>query len=132
MASFIISILLVFSATTSPKEGLDGLWVRDTDKLSVNIRTSEDAPETHVCNIVAEGNHDFPCDVTSQLIYKNIIKRQDNLWTCDYLVVTINDCTTEYYYDGKMQITEEGKLRVICPGFETMYYSRKNPRYDTP
>jgi len=109
-----------------------GTWFRDSDQLVIKITENKEKPEDMFALITEEGNHDFPCDVSEQPIYMDIIKRKDNLWTCTYLVVTIDNCSTEYYYDGKMQLTEEGKLKIICPGFKTMYYSKRRPRLYIP
>lgn len=125
-------ILFAASAYTAKdvlkKADISGFWIREKDNLQINISTKDVDSDVSLSYIIREGNEEFPCDIESQPIYKNIIQRTDSLWTCDFLVVTINDCSSEYYYTGKIILTDKGQLEVLCPGFKTMYYKKKNPR----
>ena len=131
-----VPLILAFSMISginylnNESQDIYGLWMREKDDLHIKIIEEKDDKNEVLSVIVKEGNDDFPCDVNSKPIYKNIVKRSDNLWTCDFLVVTINNCSSEYYPTGKMSINELGQLEIICPGFKTMYYSKPKPRFD--
>jgi hypothetical protein len=102
--------------------------MRKGDKLLIEItKENEDQLYSH---IVAEGIEKFPCDVASLPIYKNIMQRKENLWTCDFLVVTMGSCSTDYE-EGIIRIVKSGDLEITCPGFDKKYYSRLKPRYDS-
>ncbi len=130
---FFLAIFIITSAYRPEidafKTDISGYWIRQKDNLQINISSKDSDSEIALSYIIREGNEEFPCDVEEQPIYKNIIQRTDSLWTCDFLVVTINDCSSEYYYTGKILLTDKGQLEVVCPGFKTMYYNKKKPRH---
>ena len=118
-----ISSLLMGFTTFERTETLDGTWVRKVDNLRIRIQKEN-------ASIIEEGNLKFACDVSAHLIYKDIRKDKDNHWTCNFLVVTMGSCETNYEA-GEMFIDKEGDLVVICPGFLSKVYSKVKPRYDS-
>jgi hypothetical protein len=117
-----------FNLADGPTNVLEGVWIRKTDHLRIRINEVND--QTLESFILAEGDEKFPCDVTALPIYKNIMKVGRNLWTCDFLVVTMRNCSTDYE-EGIIQVLKNGDLEITCPGYEKKIYSKSNPRYDT-
>ena len=124
----IVAIVLLAFANKPEESSIYGKWVRDSDALIIEIDESEGKEMTSY--IVYEGTEKFPCEINEKMIYKNIIQRTDSLWTCDFLLVTLTDCSFEYDPTGKIRLTREGKLEILCPGYKVMYYSRRSPRFD--
>jgi len=62
-------------------KSIEGTWIRKTDNLMVRVDANQ-------ASILQEGDEKFPCDIAGDPIYKNIVKVNDNLWTCQFLVVT--------------------------------------------
>lgn len=104
-------------------DSLDGTWIRKGDNLKVKIDKGN-------ASIVDEGDLEFSCDVSAELIYKDIRKMKDNSWACNFLVVTMGSCETNYEA-GEIFIDREGQLVVICPGFKSKVYSKVRPRYES-
>ncbi|MEL7006086.1 MAG: hypothetical protein AAFN93_25660 [Bacteroidota bacterium] len=113
----------------SKKADIYGYWVREDDGLQMELSHTEDNYDIGFSEIAVEGNKGFPCNLKKEIIYKNIVQEHDSVWTCDFLVITVNDCTYNYKTGGKMSLTKMGKLLVVCPGFQPMYYDKKNPRH---
>jgi hypothetical protein len=109
-------------STVDRVDSLDGTWIRKGDNLKVNFDRGS-------ASIVDEGDLDFACDVSAELIYKDISKVKDNHWRCNFLVVTMGSCETNYEA-GEIFIDREGHLVVICPGFKSKVYSKVKPRYE--
>jgi len=118
-----ISSVLMSHSTVDRVHSVEGTWTRIEDNLKVKIDKGN-------ASIIDEGDLKFPCDVSDQLIYKDIRKVKDNLWTCNFLVVTMGSCQTNYE-TGEIFIDKEGHLVVICPGFLSKVYSKVKPRYDS-
>jgi hypothetical protein len=118
-----ISSLLMGFEMIDRSESLDGTWIRKGDNLKIEIVKAD-------ASIVEEGKEKFPCYVSDKLIYKDIQKVKDNLWTCHFLVVTMGSCNTNYEA-GEMFIDREGSLVIICPGFASKIYTKAKPRYIT-
>jgi hypothetical protein len=106
---------------------ISGFWIRKTDNLVISI-TEDNADKFHSF-IIEEGKEAFPCKVSDLPIYKNIVKIGRNLWSCDFLVVTIHNCS-KTYEEGVIQIVKNGDLEITCPGFGKKIYSKSKPRYD--
>src|ERR1041385_7413041 len=87
----LISIVFLTSGFKNESTGLEGIWVRKADGLVIELKAMANAK--YVAQIVQEGAEKFPCDVSGQPIYKNIA-RQNNSWSCEFLVVEINRCKT--------------------------------------
>jgi hypothetical protein len=121
LAITISSTLMSYDSIERDKS-VEGTWIRKTDNLMVKVDNSN-------ASILQDGDKKFPCDISGYLIYKNIVKVKDNLWTCDFLVVTMGSCAKEYQA-GEMFINREGELVIICPGFDTKVYTKVNPRYN--
>lgn len=129
----IITLLIVssfISINDVTKANIYGNWTRDSDNLQISISKDTENNLVDLSYIVHEGNDKFPCNVLNKAIYRNIIQRSDSLWTCDFLLVTINNCSSEYIPTGKIRLTNLGQLEVICPGYKRMYYNKKRPRYE--
>ena len=109
--------------TVDGNKSVEGTWIRKGDNLMVTIEKGN-------ASIIKEGNEKFPCDVSDLLIYKDIRQVQDNLWTCNFLVVTMGSCKTEYQ-TGELFISKQDELVIICPGFESKIYSKIKPRYNS-
>ncbi|HEY3387313.1 MAG TPA: hypothetical protein VGK46_12435 [Saprospiraceae bacterium] len=118
----IFSALMSFDSVHRVKS-VEGTWTRKNDNLMVKI-------DNEKALILQEGDEKFPCDVSALQIYKDIRKVKDNLWTCNFLVVTMGSCHTNYQA-GEMFINKQGELVIICPGFASKVYSKVNPRYDS-
>jgi hypothetical protein len=118
-----ISTVLMSHNPMDRPDTLDGTWVRKVDNLRIRIQKEN-------ASIIEEGNLKFACDVSAHLIYKDIRKDKDNHWTCNFLVVTMGSCKTNYEA-GEMFIDKEGDLVVICPGFLSKVYTKVKPRYDS-
>ena len=125
----LMPVLLSFEAPKlSDDVVLTGTWVRKSDNLRIQVSEQGDRPGLYSF-IVAEGIEKFPCEVSDLPIYKNISKKGRNLWTCDFLVVTMGSCATEYE-EGIVRLTREGNMEIICPGFDTKYYEKLRPRLE--
>lgn len=107
--------------------GIEGTWVRKADGLK--IRVSQQNEDMLTSFIIEEGKEDFPCEVEHLAIYKNIAKFRSNIWKCDFLVVTMGACTTDYE-EGFIRLLSTGEMEITCPGFEKKFYTRLNPRLD--
>ena len=118
-----ISSLLMSYDSIERTKSIEGTWIRKEDNLMVKIDNGNAA-------IIKEGDQKFPCDVTGLPIYKDIHKVKDNLWTCNFLVVTMGTCTTTYEA-GEIFINKEQELVIICPGFSSKVYSKIKPRYNS-
>ena len=104
---------------------IHGTWKRMGDHLVIKIIPETD--QQYYSFIIDQGKRTFPCEVSSLPIYKNIVKKGDNYWECEFLFVDLNSCDTGYER-GKMRITPEGELEVNCSGYSKKYYSKINPR----
>jgi hypothetical protein len=104
-----------------------GVWVRTSDKLMIQVSNENDT-QLHSF-IVKEGNEKFPCEVTHLPIYKDIVKISKKLWRCNFLVVTMGSCATNYE-EGIIQILKNGDMEITCVGFEKKVYTKLKPRYD--
>ena len=134
MRNLVLSLLVLVTVSSAftPVETNDelvGVWVRKSDHLRIRVEPQQS--ETLYSFIVEEGTEKFPCDVDALPIYKNIRKAGQNLWYCDFLVVTMGSCTTEYEA-GVIRLTKEGDIEITCPGFDKKYYSKLKPRLDSP
>lgn len=107
---------------------IQGTWIRKSDHLMIKI-----VPEKNLdllnSFIVEEGDEKFPCEVSKFPIYKNIVQVKPNHWTCEFLVVTMGSCSTDYE-QGEIHITKTGDMEVICPGFDKKVYEKLKPRYN--
>lgn len=138
MKSFILSsfiVLIVFGITgfapvfiSGERPSIEGTWVRKADHLKIRIMSDTKADQMYSL-IVEEGDEKFPCEVSALPIYKNIIEVEPNRWKCDFLVVTMGTCSTNYE-SGEIIITKTGDLVVICPGFTSKVYEKLRPRYE--
>ena len=132
-ATSLVIIAIILSAyksdVTAKKADIYGHWVRETDGLQMELSPEEDNYEIGSSQILIVGDKEFPCELRKKIIYKNIIQQEDSLWTCDFLVVMPDDCSLKYRLNGKMLLTDIGKLLVVCPGYQPMYYDKKNPRH---
>lgn len=104
-----------------------GVWTRTSDQLRIEIK--EESSDILSSFIIAEGNHEFPCDVSALPIYKKINKVGKNLWRCEFIVVTIKTCSTDYE-EGIIQLINNDRLEITCPGFDKRIYTRSKPRYE--
>lgn len=134
MRNLFLSLLILVIAGSGftsfeNNEELVGVWVRKSDHLRIRVESQQ--PETLYSFIVEEGYEKFPCDVSALPIYKNIKKVGRNLWQCDFLVVTMGSCDTDYEA-GMIRLTKEGDIEITCPGFDKKYYSKLKPRLDSP
>jgi hypothetical protein len=120
-----VVVLCSFSPTDTPD--IKGVWIRVADNLRIEVK--EEGRERLHSFIIAEGTEKFPCDVNALPIYRNIVKVGKNLWTCDFLVVTMGSCTTEYE-EGIIQITKHGEMEITCPGYAKKVYAKARPRYE--
>ena len=118
-----VSAILMSHRTVDSADSVEGTWIRNGDNLKVAIDHGN-------ASIIDDGNSKFPCDVSAQLIYKDIRKVKDNHWTCNFLVVTMGSCATNYE-SGEIFIDREGHLVVICPGFTSKVYTKIKPRYNS-
>ncbi|HEY9048522.1 MAG TPA: hypothetical protein VIN08_21595 [Ohtaekwangia sp.] len=118
-----IAIASLIMGFDNKPESLEGTWIRKGDNLKIEI-------DNEHASIVQEGNKKFPCDIADLYIYKDIQKVKDNLWKCNFLVVTMGSCNTNYEA-GEMFIDREGSLVIICPGFASKVYTKAKPRYGT-
>jgi len=116
-----VSLLSGFKAA-EPLDSLDGVWIRRSDNLRIHI-------DKERASIVQEGNEKFPCELDDMFIYKDIRKVKDNQWTCQFLVVTMGSCKTEYE-SGELFINRQGDLVIICPGFDSKIYVKAKSRYE--
>lgn len=116
-----ISSVLMSYDTFDASKSIEGTWTRKGDNLMITIENGK-------ASIVKEGNEKFPCDVSDLLIYKDIRQVEDNRWTCNFLVVTMGSCKTEYEL-GELFISKQDELVIICPGFASKIYSKIKPRY---
>ena len=129
LSSVMLSMILLsgFTFKHDKETDIKGVWIRVNDKLRIEV--SEENKDILHSFIIAEGNEKFPCDVNGLPIYKNIVKAGRNLWRCDFLVVTLGSCSTEYE-EGIIQITKQGIMQITCPGFEKKIYTKAKPRYE--
>lgn len=125
---FLLIIFVIISgfASTDGEPEITGDWIRDADNLRIKI-TREDSEKLQSF-IVQEGDEKFPCTVSHLPIYKNIVQVKEKVWTCDFLVVTMASCTTDYE-EGFIQLQKNGTLEIICPGYEKKIYKKLKPRY---
>lgn len=119
--------LTAFAPFNDSPNALEGVWIRRSDHL--RIKVSEVNTTQQQSFIIAEGDEKFPCNVSELPIYKNIVKVGKNLWTCDFLVVTMVSCHTDYE-EGIIQIVANGDMEITCPGYEKKIYVKSNPRYE--
>ena len=112
---------LLMSFIGEPEKSIEGTWIRKGDNLMVTIDNGK-------ASIINEGKEKFPCDVSDLLIYKDIRQVESNRWTCNFLVVTMGTCNTEYQA-GELFISKQDELVIICPGFASKVYSKVKPRY---
>ena len=117
-----VSSLLVAFTPDQPKS-IEGTWVRKGDNLKIQITNDR-------ASIIEEGNEKFPCEVSDLFIYKDIRQTKANLWTCNFLVVTMGSCNTNYE-SGEIFIDKDGELVIICPGFASKVYAKVKPRYSS-
>jgi hypothetical protein len=120
-------ICFLFPAFTPKETDLSGVWVRKSDEL--RIKVSEESSEKLHSFIIENGVEDFPCDVSTLPIYKNIVKVGKNLWSCDFLVVTMGSCKTDYE-QGMIRLTSNEEMEITCPGFDKKIYYKLRPRYE--
>jgi hypothetical protein len=121
------AFLLITSLASFTETNLAGVWIRKTDHL--RIKVTEEASDGLLSFIIDNGTEKFPCEVGHLPIYKNIKPIGRNLWSCDFLVVTMGSCATDYEA-GMIQLKKNGDMEITCPGFEKKIYSRLKPRYD--
>lgn len=131
---FLLLITLFISAASQvkskqPKVDIFGYWVRMEDNLQMEVIPEHEDHNIGKSEIVVIGKDGFPCDIKKELIYKNIIQKKDSVWSCDFLVVSTDDCSLNYRPGGNIVLTERGQLLVVCQGFQPMYYDKKNPRH---
>lgn len=120
--ALLVGISSLFMGFTSDRpESIEGTWVRKGDNLKIQIGNGH-------ASIIEEGNEKFPCDVSDLFIYKDIRQTKTNLWTCNFLVVTMGSCNTNYE-TGELFIDKDGELVIICPGFTSKVYAKVKPRY---
>jgi hypothetical protein len=124
---FLFVALTAFAPPDDNTNDLQGVWIRRSDHL--RIKVSEASTTQLQSFIIAEGDEKFPCDVSELPIYKNIVKVGRNLWTCDFLVVTMGSCHTAYE-EGVIQIVKNGDMEITCPGYEKKIYVKSAPRYE--
>jgi hypothetical protein len=133
--SILVAIALLINAVIQPAfismDGdvpeITGEWIRTTDALRIRI-TPETDKQFHSF-IIDEGNGNFPCEVSDLPIYKNIVQIKGKLWRCDFLVVTMGSCATDYE-EGIIQLVKNGDMEITCPGFEKKIYRKQKPRYE--
>jgi len=119
--------LTAFAPVNDNTDALKGIWIRRSDHLRIKVT---EANTTQLQSfIIADGDEKFPCDVSELPIYKNIVQVGKNLWTCDFLVVTMKSCHTDYE-EGIIQIVKNGDMEITCPGYEKKIYVKSNPRYE--
>jgi hypothetical protein len=111
----------------SETDELHGTWVRIADKLRIEISKQQQGDQLE-SYIVAEGREKFPCEVSHLPIYKNIHKVGRSLWRCEFLVVTLGSCHTEYE-EGIIQVKDD-VMTITCPGFDKKIYTKVKPRYE--
>jgi hypothetical protein len=104
-----------------------GVWIRKGDHLMIQVEQENQVQLSS--HIVEEGSEKFPCKVSHLPIYKNITRISGRLWKCDFLVVTMGSCTTDYE-EGIIQIMKNGDMEITCPGFEKKVYTKLRPRYE--
>lgn len=124
-AFVLTGLVLVMTGFKTEPASLTGVWIRKEDGLVIEVK--ELTESTFVARIVQEGAEKFPCEVSDQPIYKNITKRKSD-WECDFLVVEINRCKSDYE-KGSIRITRKGEMEVNCEGFGKKYYTKRLPRY---
>jgi hypothetical protein len=117
----LVSMSLFMGFTADQPKSIEGTWVRKGDNLKIQIGNGR-------ASIIEEGNEKFPCDVSDLFIYKDIRQEKTNLWTCNFLVVTMGSCNTNYE-TGEIFIDKDGELVIICPGFASKVYAKVKPRY---
>ncbi len=122
----VVSLLLSGYNTLENTNDLQGIWVRVTDQLKISVK--EDTPQRLNSFIVDEGKEKFPCAVADLPIYKNIVHVRGNLWSCDFLVVTMGSCSTGYE-QGIIRLTDQDHMEINCPGFGKKTYAKQKPRY---
>lgn len=120
-------VLTAFTPSVDNTKSIEGIWIRRSDHL--RIKVSEVNTAQLESFIIAEGDEKFPCNVSDLPIYKNIVKVGRNLWTCDFLVVTMGSCHTDYE-EGIIQVVANGDMEITCPGYEKKIYAKSNPRYE--
>jgi hypothetical protein len=104
-----------------------GVWIRKSDHLMIQV---EQENQTQLSShIVEEGTEKFPCNVSHLPIYKNITRIKGSLWKCDFLVVTMGSCSTDYE-EGIIQMMKNGDMEITCPGFGKKIYTKLRPRYE--
>jgi len=118
--TLVLSIALLFvlcsaSLVRYENSELEGYWVRTNDHLQMHVLVQDES--VLYSFIIQEGREKFPCDIKELPIYKNILKAGKNLWTCDFLVVTMGSCST-HYDEGLIRINKNGEMEINCPGFE--------------
>lgn len=120
--------LISFKSIKSVSEtDLHGAWVRVGDRLRIEVKDSDgDRMQSF---ITLEGNEEFPCDVTSLAIYKDIHRIGKNLWRCEFLVVTMGSCSIDYE-EGMIRLTADNRMEITCPGYDKRIYERSIPRYE--
>ena len=116
------SVAMSFN-TVKHSKSVEGTWVRKGDNLMVAIENGQ-------ASILKEGNEKFPCEVSDLPIYKDIRQVESNRWTCNFLVVTMGSCKTEYQA-GELFISKQDELVIICPGFASKVYLKIKPRYNS-
>jgi hypothetical protein len=126
LATFIVLSGFAFIPGADDAE-LSGTWARKSDALRIQV--SPEGDSRLASHIIAEGNEKFPCEVSHLPIYKNITRIGRNLWTCDFLVVTMGSCSTDYE-EGIIQLMKNGDMEVTCPGFDKKIYTKQKPRYE--
>ncbi len=122
-----LAILVSTGFRNRPADGIEGTWVRKTDGLKIRVSQQDENMLTSF--IIEEGKEEFPCEVEHLPIYKNIVKLRGTIWNCDFLVVTMGSCSTDYE-EGFIRLLANGEMEITCPGFEKKYYTRLNPRLD--
>lgn len=104
-----------------------GVWIRKSDHLMIQMEQENQSQLSS--RILEEGTEKFPCDVSHLPIYKNITRIKGSLWKCDFLVVTIRSCATDYE-EGIIQLMKNGDMEITCPGFGKKIYTKLKPRYE--
>jgi hypothetical protein len=125
----LIGCIVLFTGfkISSDDHPLEGEWIRTTDNLRIRVTAVDD--KMFISYIIKEGKDEFPCEVSAFPIYRNIVAINNKRWKCDFLVVTMGSCATDYE-EGSVQINKTGELEINCPGFGKKIYRKLRPRYE--
>src|SRR5690348_10502203 len=111
VTALILSGLLCGFTSENDNSNIVGVWTRTSDQLRIEIK--EETSDQLSSFIIAEGNQEFPCNVSALPIYKKINKVGKNLWRCEF-IVTIKTCSTDYE-EGIIQLINNDRIEITCP-----------------